>query len=77
MIEKGIKFVVGALVLGVVYIPLCFLFSFMVAWVPMLGWNNGLRSLFPQLPHVGYWQAFWITMLSSWVIHRPEYRAKE
>lgn len=61
--------------LNVLMIPfwcvLLFIMSMAFAWVPMLGWNLGVVSVFPQLPKVGFWQAFWCCIFFGWVIHRP------
>lgn len=46
------------------------------AWVPMLGWNLGLHSVYPEVfPKITYWQAFWIAVLLGWVTNRPVVKA--
>lgn len=48
------------------------------AWVPMLGWNLGLHSVFPTIvPKIGFWQAFWMTVFFGWVIHKPTVSVKD
>ncbi len=56
----------------VLFIPVCFLVSLAVAWILMLGWNLGLADVFKELPKITYWQAFWMSNLSMWFIHRPD-----
>lgn len=32
------------------------------AWVPMLAWNLGIVEIFPTLPTIDYWTAFWLSV---------------
>lgn len=77
MDNKLAKHLVWNITLIIIYIPLMFICCLAVAWIPMLAWNHGIHSIFPQVPSINYWQAFWLSNLSSWIIHRPEYKAKE
>lgn len=47
-----------------------------LAWIPMLGWNHSVAEMFPMLPKMTYWQAFWFVQFSGWVIHRPSVSTK-
>lgn len=54
-----------------IFVPLLFGLSICLAWIPMIAWNHSLVEMFPQLPHITYWQAFWLTILCGYVFHRP------
>ena len=62
---------VSNILVTVITVPVLFLLALSFAWIPMLGWNRGLHSVFPNIPHISYWQAFWLSVLSGWIIHRP------
>lgn len=47
------------------------------SWLPMIAWNNSLHLIFPSIPAITYWQAFWLTVLSGWVVHRPSVEVKK
>jgi hypothetical protein len=52
--------VMGALLVGVI---LCFLFAF----VTQIAWDHSFGQIF-NLPHMTYWQAFWLNFLGSIVV---------
>ena len=51
----------------IILVPVCFLIGIAFAWVPMLAWNHGLHVIFPNLPLIGYWTAFWISVGLSYL----------
>lgn len=55
----------------VLWVPLMFIVGLALAWVPMLGWNNSFGEMFPQLPKMTYWQAFWFTQFAGYIFIRP------
>lgn len=59
------------------FVPIIFLLGLLLAWIPMLAWNNSLHQIFPSIPAITYWQAFWLTILVGWVAHRPSAEIKK
>lgn len=58
--------VLGVIIVGAVYI-IMFLAGFIVAPLVMFAWNYTMPFLF-ELPVIGYWQAFWLYILSGLLI---------
>lgn len=49
------------------------IFTLAFAWIPMLCWNYGLHSVFPQIPTVTYMQIFTISLLVGHIFSRPQF----
>jgi len=49
-------------------IPLNFFMSIAFAWIPMLGWNLGVVTIFPSLPKIGYMTAFWLVVSLNYLL---------
>lgn len=62
------------LIVYLIVFPLVYL---AFAWMPMLGWNLGLHSIFPVLPVVTYMQAFWASLLMGSLFSRPQFHKKD
>lgn len=54
-----------------IYVPLLFLISICFAWVPMIAWNHSLHQIWPSIPAITFWQAFWLCILTGYVINKP------
>lgn len=64
--------------LTLIMIPLIFLLSLALAWIPMLAWNGSLHQMWPNIfPVIGYWQAFWLSVLIGWCVNRPRAEFKK
>lgn len=47
-----------AITLVIVAIAMAFISPLFLMW----GWNFGILALFPTLPTMGYWTAFWVSV---------------
>ncbi len=54
----------------IILIPIQFLTSFAFAWIPMLGWNHGIHTMWPDTPVIGYWTAFWFCVFTNYLVTR-------
>lgn len=52
-ITKGCAIAIAAIIIAIIALLISPLFL-------MWGWNFGVLALFPALPTMGYWTAFWI-----------------
>lgn len=52
-------------------VPVMIVLGIALAWVPMLAWNHGIHSIFPSLPEIGYWQAFWLELGLNYLLVKP------
>lgn len=67
--EDNTKLVIGCVTIViaiVLFIAAAFLSPLFLMW----GWNLGVLALFPALPTMGYWTAFWISVFLGAIGHK-------